>query len=420
MFDKVILLNTAAAVMLLALLDVGPGQAAGSMEEADSLFARGYFSQAEALCQKLKTEMPDNARVRLMLGRIALYGNKFAQAEENLELVAADSASRSEALLLLAENYYRQDRFAEAAPLLAEAGREAKSAKLAAFKDRTPYQIEGPETAEVPFVQTDPLPLVMLNVNGREAMFLIDTGGWELGIDEELAQELGIEKLGTETATFAGGRTASTYHGILDSVMIGGVTVRNVPVSISQGAKRAAQMFQKPIRGILGTCFLYHFNFTFDYPDGKLLLARRNSGRPVKKRAGASMPFWMAGDHIMVAWGKVNRGDPQLFFVDTGLAGGGFTATEATIRAAGIKLGEAKEGMGGGGAVQVRPFTVDRLALGGAEERNVAGLFGALPPDFESRFGFTIGGIISHGFFRSYRLTFDFDLMKIFLQRTKE
>lgn len=392
--------------------------AEGTIGGADSLFTQGHFKKAEALYAKVLRKEAGNPRANLMLGRIALYGNRFSDAEGFLKKAMNDSATRAEAVGHMAETYYRQDRFAQAAPLFSEAGQQAKADKLQAFKDRTPYLIEGTaSTTELPFIQTDPLPLVMLTVNGREAMFLIDTGGWELSIDEELAQELGIQSLGTQTATFAGGRTAATGHGIADSVAAGAFTVRNVPINIGQGSKRAAQMFNQPIRGVLGTCFLYHFAFILDYPGGKLVLARRAQGPSKDAKRGISVPFWMAGDHIMVAWGTVNRGKPQLFFVDTGLAGGGFTATEATIKEAGIELGEAKPGMGGGGAVQVRPFRVDRLSLGKAEEQDVAGLSGALPPGFETRFGFPIGGIISHGFFRSYRVTFDFGAMKLFLER---
>ncbi len=396
------------------------GQAESMMAKADSLFCQGLFSEAEALYKNIPENDSNRAKAMLMLGRIALFRNRFSQAEVQLKKALADSTTHAEASALLAETYYRQDRFAEAASFFVEAGQGAKADKLQAFKDRMPYLIEGAAaTTELPFIQTDPLPLIILSVNGREAMFLIDTGGWELGIDEELAQELGIQFLGEQTATFAGGKTATTHQGILDSIKAGSFTVRNVPINISQAPKRAAQMFQQPIRGVVGTCFLYHFNFTLDYPGGKLVLARRNLEKAKAVPISGGLPFWMAGDHIMVAWGTVNSGQPQLFFIDTGLAGGGFTATEATIKTAGIKLGEAKEGMGGGGEVQVRPFTVDRLTLGNIEERDVRGLFGALPPGFESRFGFLIGGIISHGFFRPYRLTFNFDSMKIFLEKKK-
>ena len=66
------------------------------------------------------------------------------------------------------------------------------------------------------------------------------------------------------------------------------------------------------------------------------------------------MPFWMAGDHFIVTWGKVYQSQPLLFFVDTGLAGGGFVCPSSTLKDAGIKVpqGSEVEGIGGGGTLK--------------------------------------------------------------------
>jgi hypothetical protein len=126
----------------------------------------------------------------------------------------------------------------------------------------------------------------------------------------------------------------------------------------------------------------------------------------------------MAGDHYMVAWGTVNKSQPMLFFVDTGLAGGGFTCPESTLKESGIQLQKslATQGIGGGGKVMVVPFVADELSLGDTKENNVNGLYLEAFP-LENAFGFHIGGIISHGFFRSYALSLDFVGMKYFLKR---
>jgi len=127
----------------------------------------------------------------------------------------------------------------------------------------------------------------------------------------------------------------------------------------------------------------------------------------------------MAGDHFMVAWGTVNQSQPLLWFVDTGLAGGGFLCPESTLREAGIKLleGQAGEGIGGGGKVKVVPFVVDELTLGEAKEQHIPGVYGAFPPALENAHGFRIGGLISQVFFKPYALTLDFTGMRFFLKR---
>jgi hypothetical protein len=130
------------------------------------------------------------------------------------------------------------------------------------------------------------------------------------------------------------------------------------------------------------------------------------------------VPFWMA-EHYMVTWGTVNKSQPLLLFVDTGLAGGGFTGPESTLKEAGIKLqeGQAIEGLGGGGKMASILFEVEELTLGDARERNIQGAYGPFPPHLEYAFGFRIGGLISHGFFRPYALTLDFTGMRYFLER---
>lgn len=180
------------------------------------------------------------------------------------------------------------------------------------------------------------------------------------------------------------------------------------------------------VDGIIGTILLYHFLSTLDYPQGELILRRKTKKnlKQFEKNGQAIgyivIPFWMAGDHYMVAWGTANKSEPMLFFVDTGLAGGGFSCPESTLKKASIKLNESKagEGMGGGGKVKVVPFVVDELTLGEAKEQGIRGFFSGLSP-IENAFGFHIGGLISHGFFRHYSLTFDFSGMRFFLKREK-
>ena len=125
----------------------------------------------------------------------------------------------------------------------------------------------------------------------------------------------------------------------------------------------------------------------------------------------------------MVAWGAVNDLAPALFFVDTGLAGKGFTAPEAVMQEAGIPIdwNQAQEGVGGGGAVQVVDVIVDRLSLGSGEneiiEYNLAGSAFEQPPSIlGDTLGFYIGGLISHQFFRDYSLTLDFTGMRLVLR----
>jgi hypothetical protein len=397
-----------------------------TIAQAENLFNQGKFTEAEAVYTDVVKSEPDNYQAVLSLGRINLYENSLEESEKWLKRAMKLNPEENEPKALLAEAYYRRDDFQQAAPLLRAIDRIPLADKLQYFGDKQPYEIESEvDVTSVGFVQTDPLPVVKMRINdGEEVLFLIDTGGWELIIGAELADEVSAKRFGEEMGTFAGGKKAVTYLGAVDKVEIGDFTVKNVPVSISDRSKAMSAMFGMPIRGIIGTVFLYHFIFTLDYPHGQLILERktkeniRKAEDRVKSTDKIVVPFWMAGDHIMVAWGTVNKSNPTLWFVDTGMAGGGFTASSTTVEEAGIVLPEESfEGEGGGGKVSVKPAVVDELTLGQAKQQGVMGLFGIFDgTGLEHRFGFRIGGIISHGFLRSYKLTFDFTTMNLILE----
>jgi len=326
----------------------------------------------------------------------------------------------------LAEVHYRRDRFQDAAPLFRAVGKKAMADKLESFKGASPYEIEGNNETTLKFVITDPLPVVQVRVNGSESVnFFIDTGGSEILLDSTFADEVGAERFGSEKGAVAGGK-ASVQHGKVNSITLGDFTVKNEPVNIIDVRRFSNPVFGgMRVDGVIGTVILYHFISTLDYPKGILVLKRKteqNLGIFEQQAAQQSVivvPFWMADDHFMVAWGTVNNSESMLFFVDTGFAGNGFMPTKPTLQKAGIKLNMDKkaEGTGGGGPVQAIPFMADELTLGDAKERNIPSAYLCGMSFLETAFGFHIGGLISHVFFRNYALTLDFTKMRYYLKR---
>jgi len=331
---------------------------------------------------------------------------------------------------LLGELYYRLNRFADAEPLFRAAGRKVTADKLAGFSGQAPYRIEGGagETI-VPFIQTDPLPVVGLRLNGKEGFFMIDTGGPELIVTPGFAAEAGVRKIveAPSGGMMAGGKPAPpSVYGAVDKLEIGDFVLGHVPVMIAGTNLDKLPGFSKPLSGILGTVLLSRFTFSLDYPGGRLLLRRGEAGgsparEPTPQAGETSMPFWLAGDHFLMAQGTVNGTEPHLYLIDTGLIGGGLTLPESMIKEAGIELSaEAQTGMGGGGEVSVRPFIAREVTLGGVRAADVRGVFGALTPQMEYMLGFRSAGIISHDFLKPYKVTFDFADMRLILQGPKK
>lgn len=385
------------------------------------LFREGRFAEAK---QALSSEMRESpsAAAAALLGHLSLLENDFESARSWLARANKIEPDAKAALKLLAEACYRQDRFAEASVLFERLGRKPMAELLASFGDQRPYEVVGEGTTSVvPFQITDPLPVVQVIIDGGEpASFLIDTGGAELIVDSEFAEQLKLKRFGKEVGVFGGDRPGSIEFSRIDSIRLGTMEVRHVPVRLMR-ARRFSGLMGRQIDGIIGTVFLYHFRSTLDYPAGRLVLERLDAAAPAPEaplESVVQVPFWLAADHVLVAPGTANNSKPYLWFVDTGAMGTAFLPSKQTITDLGIALDPkaTAQGLGGGGAITVTPFVLDRLSVGSASKDKVAGIAGAFPESLSEAVGFRVGGIVSHTFFRSYAVTFDFRRMQLILR----
>ena len=406
------------------------------IDAATQLFQAGKFTEAGKLYSRLAAENPQDYAAILQLARIALLSDRLDDAQKWLDKAISLQPEGADAKVMLAEVFYRRDDFQKAAAslkgvevssnkLIASQYPTLNVAKLESFKGQTPYEVQGNgQSTRLTFLKTDPLPVVSVRVNGGDAVtFFIDTGGSEVALDTDFARELGVPQFGAVQGTFAGGQHAEVQNGRIESLTVGDWTIKNLPVAMLALRQLSQDFGVNRIDGIIGTNLLYHFLATLDYPHGELVL-RRKTATSLEQFATASsgkrvaVPFWIAGDHFMVAWGRVETLPPALLFVDTGLAGAGVKLAESVIKEAGIKLEEAKayEGAGGGGKLKIVPYTVHHLSFGDIQENNVAGLYDG-PFPWENTFGFALAGMVGHDFFKPYAVTFDFQNMQIFLQK---
>jgi Aspartyl protease/Tetratricopeptide repeat len=432
-----------ARIWIAVAAIIGPGSFAGQatpqpsqseIGSADRLFQMGKFAEAGKIYSQIVTQNPKDYSATLQLGRIALLSNQLSDAQKWLEKAIALKPGDADAKVMLAEAFYRRDDFQKAAASLN--GVEVSSnkllisqypslnvAKLESFKGQTPYELNGNgASTRLKFVKTEPLPVVSVRVNGGdEVTFFIDTGGSEVALDTEFAKELGVPQFGAVRGTFSGGQHAEVQQGRIESLTVGDWTIKNLPVAMLPLRQLSKGFGVKQIDGIIGTTLFYHFLTTMDYPRGELVLRQKTveSLEQFKKSPGkkVAVPIWMASDHFMVGWGRVETLPPTLLFVDTGLMGAGVKLAESVIKEAGIKLEEnkASEGAGGGGKLKIVPYTVHHLSFGDIKEANVPGLYDG-PFPWENMFGFHLAGMVGHDFFKPYAVTFDFQNMQIFLQ----
>ncbi|MBN1427351.1 MAG: aspartyl protease family protein, partial [Anaerolineae bacterium] len=326
-------------IFLMESSRMSPGTIA-QIEAADAIYHTGQFAEAEVAYQKANEIAPGTPDILKQLGNIALWNNRAEEAVQyyrdaldatpwylNIWPLTSDLKYR------LGLAYYRMDRFEDAASIIREGvgpvavgplkDLQALGKQMELFASQTAYEIEGPEESRVDFVITDPLPVVEVSVNGLPPRyFIVDTGGAEIVLDDDLAAEAEAQIGGTLVGTYAGGKTATTGLGRTDSIQIGDFIVRNVPIHVLDTDSWSSE-FGMEIKGVVSTRFLMHFLSTIDYPNGSLVLRRINTSNmqhleeQISATDAATIPFWLIEMHTIVAWGTVNDLEPMLFFVDT-------------------------------------------------------------------------------------------------------
>lgn len=385
------------ALVLCSIWVVGSAQSS-SPQPGDELFAQGRFEEAATAYELALAKAPDSATTLARLARMRLYEGRDDEAISLAKRVLTAAVGDPIATTTLNVATARHRNFSPDV-----------------------YQVEAHTgTYSVPFVITDPLPVVRLTIGGRSADFLIDTGAPDIVLERSFAEKLGLSLKDGAVGTFAGGQQAPVSRTVVPLLEIGGVRIRNVPAAVT--ASLGLQLPGSTIEGVVGTGLLMHFLSTIDYCSGALVLAPRSASAEFQNRSatagGNAVPFWLVGDHFVFARGKLNQ-TGGLFMIDTGLAGGGLVATKAALEAAGVKLDEntAMTGQGGGGAVTFTPFRA-AATLGNLTRSDVPGIY--IPGRSAlAAFPFESAGMISHAFFRNSRLTLDFDAMKMTTENCK-
>jgi predicted aspartyl protease len=425
-----------AVLFAISRIPLRAQTAAGDLSAADALFQAGKFGDAEKMYSAIVRSDPKSYPATLKMANIALLENRLQSAVTWSRRALALKAGDANARIVLAEALYRQGRFAQAGATIGTAAVETEAvkqsystlnvAKLESFAGQTPYELTGSgQSTRIKFVKSEPLPVIQVSVNGKSALFFIDTGGSELLLDSEFAKELGVKTMGSVTGLFSAGQTAPVGNGRTESVTLGDWTLKNVPVGIMPLRSMSAMFGVPQLDGCVGTGILYQFLATLDYPAAELVLRRRTTAnlkafdaaaasRPNKP---AEMPMWMAGDHFMVTWGQVQTLPASLFFVDSGVTGGGVKLDEATIHAASITLekNKATAGQGGGGHFITMPYRVTSFTLGDVTQKNVTGIYDG-PFGFSDAWGFHVDGSVGNDFLHKYAVTFDFAGMRVILQ----
>jgi hypothetical protein len=267
----------------------------------------------------------------------------------------------------LALAYVRQDNFLSASRLYAQLGESVLAKKCESLSKVVAYASELPDNeVSVEFHVTDPLPIVAGTVNGRRALFVVDTLLDEVVLDRNFARAAGAESFAKE-------------------LTLGRAVIRNVPVQWGD----AAPIGTLRPDGAIGLQFLMHFDFTLDYKRSRLVL--RKAGGAIQ-----GQPAFLVGDRYLLTQGLANGKDRAFVGIGTSLKGVTLAVSDLVLQALG---GEVREFAAG-------PIKLVKPALDPK----------GFPMGLEGQFGVPVGFVLGHAALRGRVLRVEPRSMKLAIE----
>lgn len=404
-----------------------------ALNYAQTLFSLGDTAKAKEVVTPLVNES-NPAPEALYLAAEANYLTGDYEAAEThytrlLKEHKEDYGMQAEAGLQMV--YYQTNQYSKAKDLFAGQKKNENPIldMMKAFVNDQPNKVKwnGAEKTTIPFLDDDRSVFIPIEVNGVKMNAFVDTGASGLSIDQNRAEELGIESVSEAEGEFAGGQTNKIGFGKTDSLKLGDVELTNVPTMLStfdswdelDNSKKVGN-----IDAIIGTNVLQQFVPTIDFLSKELVLIPRSEAAPSKSNA-VKVPFTMAATHYIFGKGTVNGLNGLNLFADSGFVSesneAGVNLTKETLELAKIPMPELKDadiaGLGGDDYKE-GVFNTDSYGYDGLFKKNAQGLYETGDVmDMYPVTGFIADGMIGYNYLKDYRWTLDFDAMEMSFQQ---
>ena len=393
--------------------------------DGDSLWAAGLFDEAEATYKDALALSGGSSRARFGLARSLATRSRLDEALDEALAASAAAPRDPEIHHAVGEIYERLRRFDEAAlaytnyiNLLPNKDRSDKAAWsraqvrfLRAFEGKVPVEIDRGATVlhTVPFKLVKDKVVVQGKVNGgRQQDFVLDTGSEETVISRQTASRARVQPI---TYTLSAGVGEVGLRGLqlgrLDSLEIGTLRVRNLPVLIKNPAlrgipRREGESFSPLSLGM---------SMTIDYQKRQLTIAEALP----EGTADISLP--MRVHRLAMVRGTLNDTQPAYFVIDTGgevISISADMADSLDTRAP-RRIPLKVYGTSG--------WDRDAFLLPGVnlnfdtiEYRNFPIVVLTLRAP-SVLLGFQVGGIVGHKFLGNYRVSMDFNRSELRLEK---
>jgi Flp pilus assembly protein TadD/predicted aspartyl protease len=398
-----------------SILSTSDADAEALTLSGDALWAAGFFDEADHQYARALAVDPHSARARYGIARSLSSRSRLTDALSEVERALGFSPADSDLHALHGTVLERLKRFEDAARaydgsanLLPKRETTAittarnRATLLRSFSKRPPLDVSDEDANRahtLPFKLVNNKVVVLGRLNGVQVEWVLDTGAERTGISPELASAAAIRTV-TSTLTAGVGRPGvrRIRLGRADSVQLGSLTVRNVPVAIRApvigGAARWQAQSLSPIA--LG------FSVKVDYGRKRVVLARALTD-PTPD--GVTLP--MRIQPLPLIRGTLNSMHTAYFVVDTGGEVISIGADTADLL----------------GMESARHIPIRVLGMSGPDEN--AFLLPGVDLDFEGvslrrvglavlnlrapsvLLGYQVGGIVGHNFLSRYHVSID-------------
>jgi predicted aspartyl protease len=281
--------------------------------------------------------------------------------------------------------------------------------------------VGGPEVTEVPFqLGSDRRPYVRVKLNGRDSIFVIDTGSGFTVISKDAAKRFGVTEIarGGKSQGVGGSGKFHIVYGLIKSLQIGDAKIRMIPCFVRPFHGEKDRLPEEKADGFIGLSVLSHFLTELDYKAARMRLDRSDK-RLLGAIPGATLVPFRTTQNGLISVETEFDGNP---FVNAILDSGASSTviSEAAVERLNlgdqIIKGQTTSVIGAAGITEnVRMLFIRNCRVADQLQSNLRALvldFGAI----NETSGFEQSGILGGDFLRHFRLTIDFNRALLALQ----
>jgi tetratricopeptide (TPR) repeat protein/predicted aspartyl protease len=396
-----------------------------------TFLSAGNFDEARVLLNNARSLNNREALAYAGLGMLYFYENRTEESirflndavyldnrEPDYIFALAQVAARAEKYRAAAEAY---ERFLKIAPDSDNERKERIKGLIRFLKylgSKTElYELAGEKETAVPLKLINNRPVVQLRLKSDEEPlnFVLDTGSGISVISNKTSERLKIKPVsrgGVARALGGDGRFEIVY-GFLDTVYIGDVKIRNVPIYIREFHNKNEQ-----IDGYIGLSLISKYVTTIDYGNGSFKLIRTDEH---KKREipplenGMTVPLRLTSSGFLSGQVKLDGFESPLnFIVDTGASVSVISDELASYEHVKKYILEQRMNVIGAAGItkNVPSFMLPNVTFGEFSRNDLKAI--ALDLDLiNETSGFEQAGILGGNFLKNYSLTFDFEQSKV-------